>query len=225
MRVAIVMNTASGVRTRRVPLIRFLQSLGHHVTIVCSLDLPIRELHRMSVSYASWRVSRRNLNLFDEARSVVRIGQILGRLKPDIVLCFTLKGILYTSVAARVTPNSRLFSVFAGLGFLFGDARWPFTFLSRILHFALRIALRNNRIAFFQNEHDRDFFVSKRILPLQKNSSSIREWSRHIEIQTRSATLRPIRHCLYHDLPFAHVERRSGVHSCRVDFETRWIPR
>ena len=158
------MNTASGVMTRRADLIRFLQSIGHDITVVSAADDTIDELRDLRVSFIHWPVSRRGINLFAEGRSLLSLRCILSRLQPQIMLCFTQKAILYGSIAARTIPFCSVFSVFAGLGFLFSEESRFLQKLSPIVRSVFRFALKQNPVVFFQNPDDLDLFVAHRIV-------------------------------------------------------------
>ena len=165
MHVALVMSSASGVRTLRSNLIRFLQAGGHRVTAVCALDAAASELRRMNVSLVNWTVSRHGMNPVQEVRSIGRLRRRLAALRPDIILNFTPKVVVYSSLAARLARNTRVFSVLTGLGFLFTDDGLLLSTVRPFLHLAFRFALRNNVTVFFQNPDDQDLFVHTRILP------------------------------------------------------------
>ena len=168
MHIAIVMNSASGVRTLRSDLIRFLKTHGHRITVVCALDAPSSSICQMGVGFAHWCVSRRGTNPILESLSIVRLRRILHNLRADIILSFTPKAVLYSSIASRFLSNGILFGIFTGLGFLF-DRRYPLlTIVSPLVHLFLRLSLRTNTIVFFQNPDDQSLFVSKHILPAHR---------------------------------------------------------
>lgn len=168
MHVALVMNTAWGVKTLRSDLIRFLQSLRHHVSIVSRGDEAAIDLERMGVTFEDWTVTRTGLNPFREALAILRLRRLLARMQPDLILCFTPKAILLASFAARATPGSHVFSVFTGLGFLFGSGSALMRALTPALHFLFQQSLKNNQMVFFQNPDDLTLFVAHRIVPLDR---------------------------------------------------------
>ena len=162
------MNTAWGVRTLRSDLIRFLRSLRHHVSVISRADDAVFDLERMGVTFEDWTVARNGLNPFREGLSILRLRRLLARIKPDVILCFTPKAILLGSLAARATPSSHTFSVFTGLGFLFGDDNAPKRVIVPLIRFMFRRSLTNNRIVFFQNPDDRKMFVAHSVVPVDR---------------------------------------------------------
>lgn len=168
MHVAVVMNTAWGVKTLRSDLIRYLQSLGHRVSVVAhaGVEAEAADLQRMGVQFEQWSVSRSGLNPISDGFAILRLAFCLVRMQPDVVLSFTPKAILLCSVAARATPRSHVFSVFTGLGYLFGQD----SALKRIILFLFRWSLQNNRLVFFQNPDDLQQFVEGRIVRHERTS-------------------------------------------------------
>ena len=162
------MNIVSGVRTRRADLIRFLQSIGHRVTVVSAIDSTADDLRSTGVTFIHWPVSRRGLNPFVESFSLLALRNILSTLQPHIILCFTQKAVLYGSLAARSIPHSSVFSVFAGLGYLFSDDSSLLKPLRPLIYLLFKYALKNNHIVFFQNPDDLELFVKHRIVPLHR---------------------------------------------------------
>ena len=165
MHVAILMNTAWGVKTLRSDLIRFLQSRQHHVSVISRADSATIDLRHMGVSFENWVVARSGLNPFREGLSLLRLRRMLARIQPDLILCFTPKAILLGSLAARAVPTIQVFSVFAGLGFLFGSDTALLRVLAPAIRFLFHHSLKNNHVVFFQNPDDLELFVTRRIIP------------------------------------------------------------
>ena len=159
------MNSASGVSTLRSNLIRFLQGCGHSVSVVCALDAASSDLRRMNVSLIDWPVSRSGANPIREVLAIGRLRRRLTDLRPDIILNFTPKVVIYSSIAARSTRTSSVFSVITGLGYLFTAEGLPMAIVRPMIHLALRFALRKNLMVFFQNPDDQEMFVRMGILP------------------------------------------------------------
>ena len=168
MHVALVMNTAWGVKTLRSDLIRFLQSHRHRVSVVSRADAAAIDLQHMGVTFEDWAVARSGMNPFREGLAILRLRRLLARMHPEVILCFTPKAILLGSLAARATPNSHVYSVFTGLGFLFGGESALKRVLEPIIHLIFHKSLQNNHIVFFQNPDDLKLFVTHQIVPLER---------------------------------------------------------
>ena len=208
MHIALVINNASLARAHRSHLIQFLQADGHQVTVVCALDAAASALRRMNVSLVNWSVSRHGVNPVQEVLSIGRLRRRLVALRPDIILGYTPKVVIYSSLAARFTRTSRVFSVFTGLGFLFTDEGLLLATVRPLLHLAFRLALRNNLLVFFENPDDQAVFVRTRILP---RSRTFRVYGSGVDT-TRfvpKCTRKP--QCMTTFLMIARLLRHKGV--------------
>ena len=77
-------------------------------------------------------LSRRGTQLSAEARTVAAISRVLARVQPDVVHQFTLKPILYGTLAAVRQRPSALVNSFVGLGYML-EAAGPVAALRRQL--------------------------------------------------------------------------------------------
>ena len=79
-------------------------------------------------------------------------------IKQDAFLGYTIKPVLYGSLAARLAGISGIFSIITGLGYAFsrGDSRQRFAGI--IAQFLYKISLSCNQKVYFQNPDDRNLF-------------------------------------------------------------------
>lgn len=112
--------------------------------------------------------SRRGLNFFQEARCLVALYGLLGRLQPDIVHNITLKPVIYGGAVARWRRIPALLSV-TGLGYVYSASALKYKVLWRVLEKALKYAFQHNTvIASFENKHDMEQLVSRNLLTRSK---------------------------------------------------------
>lgn len=108
-------------------------------------------------------------NILREVYSIFRIIQFYRQTRPAVVHHFTLKCVLYGSIAAIFTGRPAVVNSITGLGHLFTDNR----FKSRILRFIVsrlcRFSLRSaNSHVIFQNSSDQEAFVSAGIIARER---------------------------------------------------------
>jgi glycosyltransferase involved in cell wall biosynthesis len=85
----------------------------------------------------------------------------MRRIKPDIVLSYTIKPVVYGGLAARWCGVPSIYSLVSGLGYAFMDAASARQKLAgRIARTLYRMSLRHSRRVFFQNPDDADTFVA-----------------------------------------------------------------
>ena len=158
------MNSAYGVRTLRSDLLHYLIGLNHEVTVICPIDDPTAEVECKDAQFLNWNLAASGANPLRELLAVFHLAHLLRSVQATVLLSFTPKAVVYSSLAARLAGKKNVFGVFAGLGFLFGREPALSRFFSPLVRTALRLVLRNNRTVFFQNPDDLKRFVGGKIV-------------------------------------------------------------
>ncbi len=122
-------------------------------------------LEAIGVRY--WRVplSRTGTNPLADLRGALGAIGLLRRLRPDILLAYAIKPIIYGSLAARFARVPAVFSVVTGLGSLFVDEGGKAGLLRTLALGLYRAALKRNQAVFFLNRDDKRFFEERGSLP------------------------------------------------------------
>lgn len=116
-------------------------------------------------------MSRGGLNPFKELGSIFDYIKEYRVLKPDVVHHFTIKPVLYGTMAALTTNVPSIFNSITGLGYVFTADSFLAYILKPLVIFLYRIIGRSERVHFiFQNPSDRDFFLKKKITTEKKSS-------------------------------------------------------
>ena len=149
-RIVLIANSVWYVVNFRDNLTRSLKNADYDVVVFAPKDKALRCLN---TDFFHIPVNARSMNPFADILLIVRLVFLLRKTKPDVVLNFTIKPVLYGTISARVLGIPCVNNI-TGLGALFlrGVA-------SRMLGFMLyNIVLRISTIAFFQNPDDFSLF-------------------------------------------------------------------
>ncbi len=116
-------------------------------------DAYTRELTRDGFRWVEFKFSRKGRDPFREFATLIKLMQVYRDERPDLVHHFTVKCVLYGSLAAKWVGISRIVNSITGLGYLFiNEATVSKLFRSFIL-FLYRLALRSTHVI-FQNKDD-----------------------------------------------------------------------
>jgi glycosyltransferase involved in cell wall biosynthesis len=86
----------------------------------------------------------------------VDLYRLYRSLRPNVVHHFTIRPVVFGTLAARLARVPRIVNTIAGLGRAFDEGHWLTTLYAKTLfHFSLRFSHH----VFFQNEEDRELFV------------------------------------------------------------------
>lgn len=160
----IVSNTAFSIVNFRMGLMDMIRQKGFDVHTVCRPDESIEKLKSEGYPVIPIKnLSRKGRNPVQDIRLFMELFRIFYREKPDLVLTFRAKPVIYGSIAAALTGASTI-SVIAGLGYLFINNN----FSSRIVKLLYRCGLYFSTRVVFYNRDDTDLFVSKRLVDPSK---------------------------------------------------------
>lgn len=166
MRVVVLGGFADSLVNFRGPLLRALVANGHKVTACApTASANVQEkLAAMGVTYREVSLSRTGLNPIADINTFLELVNLFREMKPDVLLSYTIKPVIYGSLAARWTKVPAIYSMITGLGYAFSSEKGEKRWVAHLAKFLYRLALKANRHVFFQNPDDRDFFVRAKIL-------------------------------------------------------------
>jgi glycosyltransferase involved in cell wall biosynthesis len=153
----------------RGPLLRELVARGFSVT-ACAPDAPdgVRAfLASIGVEYVDVPIARAGMNPIGDWATLQSLKRVINTRKPDVVLAYTAKPVIYSSLAARGAGSTRVYAMITGLGYAFGDGSWRQRLVGAGVQSLYRRALKRSAGVMFQNPDDRDLFRARGLLPAQ----------------------------------------------------------
>lgn len=165
--VVIVASFAESLRLFRFHLIRDLVQRGCRVVALApSPSTEVRAaLAEIGAEVRSIPMARRSLSPLDDAKTLVALIRQFSALRPDVILAYTIKPILYASLAARTVRSARVYAMVEGLGYSFAPTEGAGGKLKAVIRRALKFAIRTNSGMIFLNEDDRAEFRRRSLLP------------------------------------------------------------
>jgi glycosyltransferase involved in cell wall biosynthesis len=154
----------------RGPLLRALLAKGLDVHVAAP-DLSQaedirRELIALGITLHEIRLKRTGTNPAAALGAVVELWRLMRRVQPDYVLGYTIKPVIYGSLAAWLAGVPKRFSLVTGLGYAFtGEASGKRGVLRKLIQRLYRFGLSKSHKVFFQNPDDQALFRQLDLLP------------------------------------------------------------
>ncbi len=140
-------------------LIKALQERGYSVSCIAKKDSYSEKLQANNCEFHEWKIIGSSKNPLNELKCVSSLRSLLRKANPDLVLCFTIKPNLYTSILWG--GKKPVINNITGLGTAFISSSKLFsTFIKAIYRFAFRNSFR----VFFQNPDDAKLFIDSDIV-------------------------------------------------------------
>lgn len=164
-KILILCSLANSLIIFRLDLMATLIANGYQV-FAASPDLNKSisdELTLMGVTPIKYKLQRTGLNPWKDFNSILSIKKIITEYKIDLVFPYTIKPVIYGSLAGRI-KGIPVISLITGLGFTFSKSSKKARILQRVSEILYRIALHKNRAVIFQNSDDLALFRQKQLL-------------------------------------------------------------
>ncbi len=158
-KVVIALNTAWNLVNFRAGLIKALVASGYEVVAVAPLDEYAIQLCTLGCRFISVPMDNKGTHPGRDLLLFWRFFKLLRRERPTVYLGYTVKPNVYGSLAAHLL-NIPVINNIAGLGAVFIKDSW----LTSLVRSLYRLALSNSARVFFQNNDDRQMFISGRLV-------------------------------------------------------------
>jgi glycosyltransferase involved in cell wall biosynthesis len=156
--VALVTNTGWSMVRYRGELIAGLLERGWEVSAIADFsDRDVAHLRDLGVKPVRLQVEAASRSPLEDLRYLGRLVRALRALRPDVVHNFSVKPVIYGSLAAKLVGIGAIVNSVTGGGMLRADERGA---LRRVLHALYRVALRGRPVVVFQNRDDLELFVA-----------------------------------------------------------------
>lgn len=166
-KIIVLASLAESLINFRGRLLSSLVNAGHEV-IACApeKDQDVeKKLENMGVEYRVIKLCRAGISPISDLTYLFNLCRLFIELRPDIVLAYTIKPVIFGSLAARFISVPQSYSIITGLGYTFlekGD--FEGRFLKFVVQWLYRLSLLKNQAVFFQNPDDLSLFTSLKLV-------------------------------------------------------------
>ncbi|WP_220741608.1 glycosyltransferase family 4 protein, partial [Shewanella schlegeliana] len=161
-KIVITANTSWYLYNFRKNTILSLIHAGHDVIAVAPQDEYSCNIKKMGADFVHISIDKGGTNPFRDIFTLFSFYRIYKGLRCDVVLNFTPKNNIYSTLASHVCGAKAINNI-AGLGVLFIDE----TYSSKIARQLYKLSQKFAKKVFFQNEDDRALFIENKITPVE----------------------------------------------------------
>jgi len=137
-----------------MPLIRSLTNAGYRVIVITQFDGYEKKINNEVSEIHPLFISRKGINPFIDIVTLFDLVKKLFNIKPDFFLIFTIKPVIYGSIAAKFLHIPYLATI-TGLGTTFISRNW----ITKVVKLLYRFSLARASVVFFQNTDDKELFI------------------------------------------------------------------
>lgn len=169
MKILLFANTDWYLYNFRLPLAEKLRELSYEVVLVSPPGDYANKIEQAGFCWIPLEMNRRSVNLFSEIWVIKRLIDIYSKQKPDLVHHFTIKSVIYGSIAAKFVGIKSVVNAVAGLGFVFTNKSVFAKVLKPIAKLVLKFSLsgKGTRLI-LQNPDDQALFFESGLVSKEK---------------------------------------------------------
>ena len=161
----------------RLPLIKKLLFKGYKVSVASPKDRFSdnlqKELKDIGVNINIFSLSGKGLDVFKDCKSILQIFKIIRDSKPNIIISYTAKPVIYTGLVLKFFKKISYFPLITGLGYAFIDRESvKYKIIKYLIIRLYRESLKNSAKTIFQNKDDQSLFSKLKIIK-KKNISNV----------------------------------------------------
>jgi glycosyltransferase involved in cell wall biosynthesis len=156
----------------RGDLLKTMVTAGYAVTAMAAPadQGVIEQLKALGVRFKAYPVQRNGINPLRDTQTYFALRKALYELKPDVVLSYTIKPVIWGGIALKGMSATRFYALITGLGFAFQDGdSFLHTILTSLVIRLYRFSLTKASRVIFQNTDDRELFIAKQIIKIDKS--------------------------------------------------------
>lgn len=169
MRIIVVSPKNKTVFNFRGDLIKDMIAAGHEVMVIGPNRDFLEDIMALGVSeFIEVPLVKDNTSVFGDLAYMKALRHVFLEKRPDMVFSYTIKPVIYGSLAARSAKVKNIYAMVTGLGRVYASGGLKTRIIRILTKILYKNAFRACDKVIFQNSDDIDQFVADKYLPAEK---------------------------------------------------------
>ena len=155
----------------RGELIKEIQQRGYEVSVTGPDRDNADRVEALGVRFIEIPMSKNGTSILNDLKYCRSLYRLMRREKPDVILGYTIKPVVYGTIAGWLAGVKNINCLITGGGYTFIAESFKARVLGALVRTLYKIALHRADHVIFQNEDDRDEFVSRGLVPRERTQA------------------------------------------------------
>lgn len=152
----------------RGDLIKMIVACGYEVVVTGPNRIDMDKIEALGARFIEVPMNKNGVNPIADIQYQNALEAIFRQEKPDVVLGYTSKPVIYGSIAAKKAKVPHIAAMVTGAGYAFTAKTAKAKVIRAIMSMLYKRAFRCADVAIFQNTDDRDQFVREKLVKAEK---------------------------------------------------------
>ena len=132
----------------------------------------IKEIKKLKINYHDYNIDNSSINLFKDSLSFLSLLYYFFKYKPKFTICYTIKAVIMFGILKKLFREKyKSYALITGVGNVFVSKNELFKNFVKVFY---RISLKSYDKVFFQNNDDKLFFFSEKLINKDKPTDTFR---------------------------------------------------
>ena len=164
-KILIIAGYAPSLYNFRGELIKELVKNHEVITSAPFLNMDVTNtIESLGTSFHPHLFRRTGLNIFQDCKAYFHLKKLIKSINPDYIIAYTVKPVIYGTIAAKSLGVKRIYTLITGLGSGFNKKTMKERVISWLITVMYRRALKDISGVIFQNPDDKAFFLENHII-------------------------------------------------------------
>lgn len=170
MKIIMISGYTPSLLNFRGDLIKAMVAKGYEVIAVGPESGYEEQLAELGARFAQLPLVRTGTNPLNDLTLILKIYKFIKSERPDLVFSYTIKPVIFGSIAARMAGVKNIHAMLTGLGYVFTARGKKAAIIRSISKTLYKVALKSCKRVLFQNPDDLNEFVSQQLVDKSKTA-------------------------------------------------------
>lgn len=164
MKIAIISHKTSNLLNSRGQLIADLVKKGHTVIAIGNEDINKEKIQKLGAIYRNVTFDRTTTSILKNYKYFKKLKAVLAEENADTVLTYTIKPIIFGSIAAKMNKIENIYALIAGMGYNYSINTPKIKAIRFFCNIGYKLAFKFNKKVIFQNKEDMKELIDKKYI-------------------------------------------------------------
>jgi glycosyltransferase involved in cell wall biosynthesis len=152
----------------RGDLISDIQKKGYNVIVTGPNTDGKDEIDKLGVEFFLIPLKKNGLSIWADLNYFYKLFKLIKREKPNVTLGYTIKPVIFGSIAAKLAGVGNVNALITGTGYAFLAKGFKASIIRFLVSILYSVSFTATNTVIFQNPDDRDLFIKRRMLKKNK---------------------------------------------------------
>ncbi|MDV2582160.1 glycosyltransferase family 4 protein [Alkalibacillus haloalkaliphilus] len=152
----------------RGELVQELINEGYEVIVTGPNNEDVSRIEDLGAKFELIPLNKNGINVVSDLKYILSLFKLFRREKPDVTLGYTIKPVIYGSIAAKLAGVKNVNSMITGAGYVFTAKSFKAKILKSLTSLLYYIGFKSSNTVIFQNRDDLSEFITRNLVNERK---------------------------------------------------------